>query len=301
MTKEETMATSEVDGAIHQSAGPSATVSKRGDRATPVASVRPTTTFERVPFGRIYAHAVRQEQAIARIFEQVASGFGGFVVTPNVDHICIAETDPELRAAYKEAFLSLPDGQPLLWMARAMGCALPQKVSGSDIITPLLVEAGQQGKTVFFLGSTEGSCVEAARRLNTSIPRLRIVGWDSPDFDPYGENHEQLFRGFERIRAAKPDLVLFAFGNPKQEYAMWRYQEQYYPAVGLGVGASIDFLAGKVERAPRWMSRIGMEWLFRLTQEPGRLWRRYLVRDRAILGIFLRTRGQVRSRHDRHR
>lgn len=268
------------------------------ERGSSRASATTTSqaSFQRVQFGRIFAHAVRQDEAITRIFEQVESGQGGFVVTPNVDHICLAETDPELRAAYRDAFLSLPDGQPLLWMARAMGEPLPEKVSGSDLITPLLLEAMKRSKTVYFLGSTESACVEAARRLSISMPDLRIVGWDSPAFEPYSDDLDGLFRGFQRIRKAKPDLILFAFGNPKQEYAMWRYRELYYPAVGLGVGASIDFLAGKVERAPEWMSRAGFEWLFRLAQEPGRLWRRYLVRDRAILGIFLRTRCQVRSR-----
>jgi N-acetylglucosaminyldiphosphoundecaprenol N-acetyl-beta-D-mannosaminyltransferase len=251
--------------------------------------------FDRVPFGRIYAHAVRSNEAIDRIFAQVELGVGGFVVTPNVDHICIAETDPELRAAYREAFLSLPDGQPLLWMARGYKTPLPEKVSGSDLITPLLAEAARLGKTVFFLGSSEASCLEAIRRLAESMPTLRIVGWECPNFDPFAENQTELFASFAVLAQTKPDLVLFAFGNPKQEYAMWRYQDQYFPAVGLGVGASIDFLAGAVERSPKWMSDLGLEWMFRLSQEPGRLWRRYLVRDRAILGIFWRTRRQVRS------
>jgi N-acetylglucosaminyldiphosphoundecaprenol N-acetyl-beta-D-mannosaminyltransferase len=256
---------------------------------------RELVEFDRVPFGRIYAHAVRTSEAIDRIFAEVDRGHGGFVVTPNVDHICIAETDPELRAAYREAFLSLPDGQPLLWMAREFDMPLPEKVSGSDLITPLLTEAARLGKTVYFLGSTDASCVEAVRRLAVSIPTLMVLGWRCPHFDPFGENQSELFAGFEDIQRLKPDLVLFAFGNPKQEYAMWRYQDRYFPAVGLGVGASIDFLAGAVERSPKWMSDLGLEWLFRLSQEPGRLWRRYLVRDRAILGIFWRTRRQVRS------
>lgn len=272
--------------------------SRRGDAT---AESNPSSvSFPRVPFGRIYAHALSQDEAIRAILDQVEGGVGGFVVTPNVDHICLAETDPELRAAYRDAFLSLPDGQPLLWMARGFGEHLPEKVSGSDLIVPLLEEAARRSKTVFFLGSTESVCVEAARRLHASIPTLRVVGWDNPVFEPYSDTHDSLFQGFERIRKAKPDIVLFAFGNPKQEYAMWRYREQYYPAVGLGVGASLDFLAGKVERAPQWMSNIGAEWLFRLAQEPGRLWRRYLVRDRAIIGIFLRTRRQVRSRRGKN-
>jgi N-acetylglucosaminyldiphosphoundecaprenol N-acetyl-beta-D-mannosaminyltransferase len=290
--------------------GPEATADTVGERAEVFA----TTTFERgrptvhasstgdanndpraVQFGRIFAHAVTLEDAIRRILQRVDSGLGGYVVTPNVDHVCVAETDPELRAAYQGAFLAVPDGQPLVWMSRSFGDPLPAKVSGSDLVLPLLVAAGREGRSVFFLGSTEDVCAEAGRRIAIAAPGLRVLGWACPRFDPNDPNASELEAAFEELGTAMPDLVLMAFGNPKQEYVMWRYQERYQPAVALGIGATLDFIAGAIPRAPKWMRDVGLEWGYRLAQEPHRLWRRYLIRDRAIFAIYFRTRRRART------
>jgi N-acetylglucosaminyldiphosphoundecaprenol N-acetyl-beta-D-mannosaminyltransferase len=262
-------------------------------------TIGPETEPSRIPFGRLFAHNVTLAEAVSRIIDRSRSGSGGFVVTPNVDHICVAEHDPELRNAYREAFLSLADGMPLLWMARAFGTPLAEKVSGSDLIVPLLQAAAEASQTVYFLGSTPENCVEAIRRLKTSIPALDVVGWASPRFTPSEATSPEIETALDQIAQLRPGLVLFAFGNPKQEYAMLRYRDRYFPAIGLGVGASIDFLAGAVQRSPKWMSDHGLEWLYRLKQEPARLWQRYLVRDRAILRIFWRTRRRVRDERAR--
>lgn len=253
------------------------------------------TNFPMVRIGKVHVHSLSIDDAIESILTRVRSGRGGYVVTPNVDHICFADHDPEFRAAYRHSFLSLPDGQPVLWMAKALGVPLVEKISGSDLIRPLLEMASSQGCTVFFLGASEETCAEAARRLEASIPDLRIGGWASPYFDPDGET-SGLDSAFEKIRAQQPDLILIAMGTPKQEQLMLRYYETLAPAVAIGIGAGLDFIAGKVPRAPRWMSRYGLEWLFRLSREPGRMWRRYLVRDRAIFKIFLRTRREAARR-----
>ena len=253
------------------------------------------TTFPSVRFGQLYAHSLTLDEAVAALLTRVRSGLGGYAVTPNVDHICQAEHDPEFRDAYRSAFLSLPDGQPLMWMARALGTPLTEKVSGSDIVRPLLEMAAAQGCTVFFLGATEHTCAEAARRLGESIPDLHVAGWASPFFDPDGEPGE-VESAIEKIRAQQPDLVLVAMSTPKQEILMLRYAASLAPAVALGVGAGLDFVAGRVPRAPRWMSGYGLEWLFRLSREPGRMWHRYLVHDRAIVRIFLETRREANRR-----
>ena len=254
-------------------------------------------SFPSVKIGQIHTLSLTLDEAIAAILTRARSGRGGIVVTPNVDHICLAEELPELQATYRQAFLSLPDGQPLMWMARMLGTPLAEKISGSDLIRPMLEMAGAQGCSVFFLGATEDTCTEAARRLRQDIPDLHICGWSSPFFDPDGDPG-QLDGALEKIRAQQPDLILVAMSAPKQELLMLRYSEAFAPAVVLGIGAGIDFIAGKVQRAPRWMSRYGLEWLYRLSREPERMWRRYLVRDRAIFGIFLRTRRDAIRRRN---
>ncbi len=242
----------------------------------------------RVQFGKIYAHVLTQAEAIDRIVNRALLGLGGYVVTPNVDHICIAHDEPRLREAYDDAFLALADGQPLLWMAKARGKSLPEKVSGSDLIVPLLTKAAEKGLRTYFLGATLDVCAEAAEKLRAAIPGLQIVGWSSPMYNPDVAVTDEVRAALADLVSAKPDLVLIALGNPKQEYLLHDFRSQFHPAVGLAIGASLDFIAGRVDRAPAWMSEKGLEWAYRLYREPKRLWRRYLIRDRAILGIFLR-------------
>jgi N-acetylglucosaminyldiphosphoundecaprenol N-acetyl-beta-D-mannosaminyltransferase len=248
-----------------------------------------------IPLGEIRADAVTQEEAIHHILHRVDSREGGYVVTPNVDHICLAENDVELRQVYRESFLALADGQPLLWMSSLLGEPLPEKVSGSDLVLPLLREAAAQGRSVYFLGSTEATCALVAGRLRRECPGLLILGWSSPSFDPAGDP-AAVEEALARVRAAQPDLLLVAMGSPKQEYLMSRYLHSYAPAVAIGIGAGLDFLAGTVRRSPAWMSRAGLEWLFRLAHEPRRLAPRYLGRDRAILSVFFRTWKRSASR-----
>lgn len=203
----------------------------------------------------------------------IASGKPHYVVTPNVDFAVQAQHDRELRRILAGADLVLCDGMPLVWASRVLGNALPERVTGSDIVPKLLQEAARRQWRVFFLGGSEGSVALAAQNATARFPGLQMVGAYSPPFKPLPEmNHEEILC---KIRAAQPDILLVAFGCPKQE----KWISQNYQAAGvplcIGVGATIDFLAGKVQRAPRWMQRSGMEWLFRLLQEPRRLFRRY--------------------------
>lgn len=164
---------------------------------------------------------------------------------------------------------------------------LPEKVSGSDLVRPLLREAAAIGLTVYFLGSAPGVGLTAADRLRGEIPGLKIVGVDSPPMG-FEQDPEQEDEAKRRMLSANPDIVLFALGTPKQELLMHRWHEQGVLQVMLGIGASLDFISGKSKRAPGWMSELGLEWLYRLSKEPRRLAKRYLVQDLGILSIFFR-------------
>jgi N-acetylglucosaminyldiphosphoundecaprenol N-acetyl-beta-D-mannosaminyltransferase len=241
----------------------------------------------KVRFGHIHADDLDFDGALEAIAELVANKEGGFVVTPNVDHVCLAEERADLVLAYQKAALSLADGMPLLWLAKAMRTPLPQKISGSDLLVPLCRQAAQKGHRVYLLGGADGAGEGAARALKSACPGLVVAGIDAP---PMGFERDAAKNGqvLQKIRDAKADLVLVALGCPKQELWMADHVEQYAPAVALGIGASLDFLAGKVRRAPAWMSNSGLEWLYRLLQEPKRMAGRYLVRDRAIVRIAWR-------------
>jgi N-acetylglucosaminyldiphosphoundecaprenol N-acetyl-beta-D-mannosaminyltransferase len=215
-------------------------------------------------------------EALDAICDLVRGGRGGAVFTPNVDHVVTAEENEPFRQSYTRASLSLADGMPIVWAARLLGRPVPEKISGSDLIEPLVARAAANRFRVYLLGSTEQVAGKAADVLRAQ--GVLVCGVDSPIVrDPLSAAERQPI--VDRLRAARPDLVLVAFGAPKQELFIDGARSCVPGAVFVGLGASLDFLAGAVRRAPRWMSRCGLEWLYRLAQEPRRLWRRYLVRD----------------------
>lgn len=254
----------------------------------------PSGPRKRVRLGRIFADELTFEEAVDEIVTRAGDGRGGFVVTPNVDHVVLAQEDPSLCEAYDRAALSLVDGMPLLWLSKLLGHPLPEKISGSDLVEPLMARAANEGLRVLLLGARDGIGKRAADRLLERHPALCIAGIESP---PLGfENDPVVLAGvLARVRNASPDLVLVALGCPKQERFMAACVDALAPAVLLGIGATLDFLAGEVRRAPAWMSRAGIEWLYRLAQEPRRMASRYLVRDRAIVPIALEMLRQPRA------
>ena len=242
--------------------------------------------------GRLFVDAVTFPQAIAAVERLVERKKGGRVFTPNVDHVVLAEHDERFAAAYARADLSLPDGLPLVLTSGMLGHRLPEKVSGSDLVGPLMERAAARGLSVYFLGGGPGIAELARQKLLEKLPTLRVVGVDAPQIDVDGPADAR--RPItDRIRAAKPDLVLVALGAPKQELFIDQVASDLAPSVFLGIGASLDFIAGTVKRAPAWAQRSGLEWLHRLLHDPARLWRRYLVRDSEYPLILLR---QLRSK-----
>ena len=247
----------------------------------------------RVRIGPIAVDALSFAEALNAVDALVAARRGGTVFTANVDHVVLADRVPEFRATYAGADLALADGMPLVWASRLLSDPLPQKVSGSDLLVPLVERAAARGWRVYFLGAGPGVADEAARRLRVRFPALAVAGVDAPHVQASGPDPEG-DAALGRLSAARPDLVLVAFGAPKQELWIHRNRERLSPAVAVGVGASLDFVAGRVRRAPRLLSSAGLEWLWRLGHEPRRLWRRYLVDDRRFAPILWRELLQRR-------
>jgi N-acetylglucosaminyldiphosphoundecaprenol N-acetyl-beta-D-mannosaminyltransferase len=245
----------------------------------------------RVRFGALWVDAFTFAGALEALAALVASRRGGAVYTPNVDHVVMAAEDERLRAAYGRCSLSLCDGQPLKWSSPLLGLALPEKVSGSDLVLPAMRLAARHGWRVYLLGGAPGVVEAAAARL-AAEEGVTIAGTASPRIGeaPLADEAQVV----EAVAAARPDLVLVCLGAPKGELFIDRNRERLGPAVSLSVGASLDFYVGHVRRAPRWMQRAGLEWLFRLFQEPRRMARRYLVRDPEFLAILFRTLREPR-------
>lgn len=242
---------------------------------------------DRVHIGNIAVDRITFDEALAGCQQLVEQRRGGCVFTPNVDHVVVAEDDPSFREAYAVADLVLADGMPIVWASRFLGRPLPGKISGSDLVMPLMRRAAQRGWRIYLLGGAPGVAERARYVMEADISGLSIVGTSSPDVDTTSR------RGYEKIisdiRAAEPDLVLVALGAPKQEVFIQQIYRDLSSVVFVGVGGSLDFIAGVQKRAPKWMSEHGLEWLFRLLHDPRRLWKRYLVRDPRFIVVLCRT------------
>lgn len=211
--------------------------------------------------------------AVDRIGRMIAQGIPRQVVTANVDFLVQAQADAELRGVLRAADLVLCDGTPLVWAARLRGRPLPGRVAGADLVPALLARAEAQSHRVFLLGAGPGVAAAAAARVRARHPRLPDLGHASPPAGTLDDLGAPAL--LARIRAARPDLLLVAFGCPKQEKWIARHRDALGVPVSIGVGATLDFLAGRVRRAPPWVGRCGLEWAFRLAQEPRRLAGRY--------------------------
>ncbi len=276
--------------------GPSQTALGAAESAaTPDAAKRAVDAITkparyRVRFGRLWVDALAFGEAIDAVRALVASGTGGAIFTPNVDHVVMADEHRGLRRAYRRADLAFADGMPLVWTSRMLGMRIPEKLSGSDMIIPIVELAAKEDWAVYLLGGMPGepgAAELAAERLSARFG-VRIVGVDPAFVSMDGKGAEDA-AVLARVKAARPDIVFVALGAPKQELWISRSLDEIHPAVAIGCGASLDFISGQLSRAPQWVSNAGFEWAYRLAQDPARLWKRYLLRGPRFLGILFRT------------
>lgn len=206
------------------------------------------------------------------------------VATANVDFLMHAIRDKELQAILCSCDMVVPDGMPILWAARLMGVQLKERVSGVDLVPRLAQLSAARGYGIYLLGAEDQIARRAAESLKERFPGVRIVGRYSPPVGPLEDmDHEGILRRIERTR---PDILLVAMGNPKQEKWLAMHRDRLRVPICMGVGGTLDLLAGALSRAPKWMQNSGLEWLHRTSQEPGRLAKRYL-NDAAGLALHL--------------
>lgn len=221
-----------------------------------------------VPF-----HNVTMDDTVAWVDSKIRSRGFHQIATANLDFLVHAIHDPEMQEILCTCDLVIPDGMPVLWGARLLGSALKQRVCGVDLVPRLAELCVRKNYSMFILGASEKNSARAAENLCERYPGLRIAGRYSPPVAPLGQmNHEDILR---RIERARPDILLVAMGNPKQEKWLAMHRDRLNVPVCIGVGGTIDFIAGAVKRAPRWMQRGGLEWAYRMLQEPGRMFQRY--------------------------
>jgi N-acetylglucosaminyldiphosphoundecaprenol N-acetyl-beta-D-mannosaminyltransferase len=254
--------------------------------------------FDRVHLDGTGFDRITEGEVVALVREALAAGRGGRIITPNIDILRQAQADSRVRAYLDDADLIVADGMPLVWASRLSGTPLPERVAGSSLIWSLSAGLGRDGRSIFVVGGNPATPYEpdgahrAAARLAAACPGVRIAGTLCPE------------RGFERdpavfgeftaaIKETKPDLVYVGLGFPKQEIVISRLRGELPGSWFIGCGAAVNFVAGDVGRAPRWMQRTGLEWAHRLGTEPRRLAGRYLRHDapyalRLLAGSVLR-------------
>lgn len=229
------------------------------------------------------------DETLQAIDQLIRENRNAYVVTPNVDHIVQLETNKELQDVYANASLILTDGKPLLWIAKWYGTPIKEKISGSDLFPLLCERAVQRGYKMFFLGAAEGVAAKAAENLKKRFEGLQVVGTYSPSFG-FENKPDEMKKIKQMIQETAPDILIVGLGCPKQEKFMYYHCKELGVPISFGLGASFDFEAGNIKRAPRWMANHGLEWLFRITQDPKRMARRYLIDDRKILGLAIKYR-----------
>lgn len=226
------------------------------------------------------------DEALARCDAFVAAGRTTGrthqIATVNADFVVNSLHDPELRRILQTADMATADGMPLVWGSRLLGGPLPGRVTGADLVPALAQRAAEKGYSIFFLGARTGVAAQAATILQNRYPGLNVAGVFSPlpsavlDMDR---------SAVEAVQRAHPDILLVAFGNPKQEKWIHMYAQELHVPIAIGIGGTLDMIVGVTRRAPVWMQRIGLEWVYRLVQEPGRLVKRYL-HDFGYFGYF---------------
>ena len=229
------------------------------------------------------------QEALQVINSIIQENKNAYVVTPNVDHIVQLETNKELQDVYANASLILADGKPLIWIAKWYGTPIKEKISGSDLFPLLCDMAAKKGYKMFFLGAAEGVAAKAAENLAKRCEGLQVVGTYSPAYG-FEKNPEEMNKIKAMIKKAKPHILIVGLGCPKQEQFMYHHCEELGVPISFGLGASFDFEAGNIKRAPKWMADHGLEWLFRITQDPKRMAKRYLIDDRKIVRLAIKYR-----------
>ena len=242
-------------------------------------SLQATDRLPTVPSANILGvrvHAVTMESTLATIHRWVERGEQHYLIAAPAHCLMDCQRDEALRRVYNNAGLVTPDGMPVVWVLRLMGFRNVERVYGPDVMLAVCDRGLDKGYRHYLYGGTPGVVERLAQRLDRRFPGIQIVGMHTPPFPYTAEDDEALVK---KINGERPDIVWCALGASKEEYWMSRHLGRLNAPALIGVGAAFDFHSGTKPQAPRWMMRIGLEWLFRVLCEPYRLGPRYLVNN----------------------
>ena len=226
------------------------------------------------------------EETVALILRLAREGAGGHVCLANVHTVVTGRQDRRLQEATNSAVVTLADGKPLAWVARFRGLRSPRQVRGADLFRATCAAAAREGISVYLYGGSPPTVKRLAEKLLMRNPRLVVAGWESPPYRKLTPREES--EAIERIAGSGARIVWVGLGAPKQEKWMLDHRDSLPGIVKIGIGAAFDFEAGEVNEAPRWIQALGLEWMHRLSQDPRRLWRRYIRTNLSFVYLNLR-------------
>lgn len=245
--------------------------------------------LNRMPFLNIYIDNVTIDEAVEYIIDCIKRKEQIHVLTPNVDQIVRVEKDAYFKEIYDHASLILTDGTPLMWISKLYKKPIKEKICGSDLVPLLAKIASERDFSIFLLGAKPGIADKAAQNLKMRYKNIKIAGTYSPPLG-FEKDNEEISRINEILLNSKADLLFVGMGVPKQDIFIYENMKKYKIPVSFSIGASIDFLAGNVKRAPKWINKFGLEWFYRFLKEPKRLFKRYFVDDIRIVPIAIKYR-----------
>ncbi len=246
---------------------------ERAEDETTMKALIAGTTFDNVSM----------EEAVVRITQMAQkTDIPRVICTGNLDHLAMVQKDAAFHAVYQAADLVLADGAPIVWLSHLCGTPLKERVTGSDLFWELGRASAATGVRLFFLGGSPGAAARAADAVHRRYPSAIVCGSYCPPKETFDTPQEQQ-NIWDAVRTAQPDILLVGFGAPKQEKWIQANKERIGVPVSIGVGGTFEMAGGIVKRAPQWMQKSGLEWCWRLAQEPGRLFRRYFLCDLPFL------------------
>lgn len=238
-----------------------------------------------------FVNNIDMNQAVDEIEHMILNGDKSYVVAINVDVVTKIEKDTYLKKIVDEANMVLVDGKPLVWIAKWHKNPVKEKISGSDLVPIICRVAAQKGYSIFIIGGKEGVAEQAKRNLEKQYSDINVTGTYCPPFG-FEKDSSELEKINAIINESKPDILLACLGCPKQEKWVYENYSKYGAKVSICAGATVDFIAGNIKRAPAWMSNHGLEWLYRMTKDPKRLIKRYLIDDLKIIPLIFKYRNK---------
>ena len=238
----------------------------------------------RIEFLNTYIDNLTASEAKNAVDSLIQAGGNHYVVTPNSDIVVKMQDDTELKEICDKADLILTDGQIVVKLSRYFGNPIKERVCMTDFVWDVFDLAIKKDYRVFLFGGKEDVLFKATENIKKRLPELNIVDSYSPPFG-FEKNEEMLEEANRRIKASDADILIVFLGCPKQEKFIYQNKDKYQVPISITMGGCVDFIAGKVKRAPLWMQNIGLEWFYRFLQEPKRMFRRYFVDDIRIFEL----------------